>query len=143
MRFACVLFALFIAMVLPASAQTSGTLSGRVVDSSGGVVPGVTVLARQVERGVERTTLTGSDGRFVLAGLPVGPYTVRVELAAFKAIEQRGILLTVGDAASLNFTLEVGNLTGDVLVVGDASAVNIFDHPELLAQVVDCRHVAI
>ncbi len=94
MRFACLLLTLLTAPTLTAAAQTSGTLSGRVVDTTGAVVPGVTISARHLERGVERATVTNADGRFVMAALPVG------------------------------FSLEVGALAESVSVAGAATAVN-------------------
>lgn len=124
MRFVLTLLTVLIAPALTAAGQTSGTLSGRVVDASGAVVPGVTILARHLERGVERDIVTGSDGRFVLAALPVGAYDVRAELTGFKPVVRQGVALTVGEAAAIEFTLEVGGLAEAVNVVGAATAVN-------------------
>lgn len=106
------------------SAQTSATLAGRVHDSSGAVVPGATVSARHLARGLERTAITDSDGRFVIAGLPAGPYDVRAELAGFKPVVQQGVVLTVGEAGSIEFTLEVGGIVEAVAVTGGATPVN-------------------
>src|SRR5262245_7356117 len=65
-------------------AQTDeGRLAGLVTDSSGGVVPGATVTARNERTGDERTTTTSTQGRFVLAGLKPSLYTVRADLAGF------------------------------------------------------------
>jgi hypothetical protein len=107
-----------------ATAQTSATLSGRVVDTSGGVVPGALVTLVHSDRRIERTAITQSDGRYVLAGLPVGSFELKVELSGFKTIERQGVVLTVGQAAALDFTLEVANLTDVVPVVGTAPPVN-------------------
>jgi hypothetical protein len=123
-RFACVLAVCLTGFSPAAYAQTSGTLGGRVADTSGAVVPGVTILARHLERGVERVTVTDGDGRFVLAALPVGPYDVRAELSGFKPVVRQGVPLTVGEAVSIEFTLEVGAVAEAVNVVADASAVN-------------------
>jgi Carboxypeptidase regulatory-like domain/TonB dependent receptor len=107
-----------------ADAQTSATLSGRVLDASGGVVPGALVTLVHSDRRIERTSLTQSDGRYVVPGLPVGTYELTVELAGFQTIARQGIVLTVGQAAALDFTLEVANLTDVVPVVGAAPPVN-------------------
>ena len=62
------LFVFLLHLAVPgAAAQTSATLTGRVLDASQAAIPGVTITARHVERAIERTTVTGSDGRFVLA----------------------------------------------------------------------------
>lgn len=124
MRFASLFLTALMASVLTASAQTSGTLSGRVADASGAMVPGVTIAARHLERGVERVAVTGPDGRFVLAGLPVGAYDVRAELAGFKSVVRSGVPLTVGEAVVIDFALEVGALAESVSVVEAAPAVN-------------------
>ena len=124
MRIVVFLLTVLTAPALTASAQTSGTLSGRAVDASGAVVPGVSISARHLERGVERATVTGGDGRFVLAALAVGAYDVRAELGGFKTVVRQGVALTVGEAVALNFTLEVGTLAEAVSVVGAAPSVN-------------------
>ena len=51
-------------------------MSGRVLDASQASIPGATITARHIERAIERTTVTGADGRFVLAALPVGTFAV-------------------------------------------------------------------
>jgi hypothetical protein len=106
-----------------APAQTSATLSGRIVDSSGGVLPGVTVVATQLERRIERTVVTGADGHYVIAALPVGNYEIRAELAGFNPLSKTA-RLAVGEAAVIDFELIVAAVTQDVQVVGDAGRVN-------------------
>ena len=70
--------------VSPASAQvTTGTLTGTIVDSTGGALPGTTVTATAAATGVSRTVVADSEGRFTVAGLNPGTYTVKVELAGF------------------------------------------------------------
>jgi hypothetical protein len=119
--FICLLFHL---SVVPAVAQTSATLTGRIVDASGGVVPGATITARHLERGIERVTVSGADGRFVIAGLPVGTYDVRAELTGFKPVVRQAVPLAVGEAASVDFTLAAGGVAETVNVIGEASRVN-------------------
>ena len=124
MRFAAVCLFLVHLSVLSAGAQTSATLVGRIVDTSGAVVPGATVTARHLERAIERLTVSGADGRFVIAGLPVGRYDVRAELSGFKPVVRQGVPLAVGDAASIEFTLEAGGVAETVSVIGEASRIN-------------------
>ena len=121
MRFVCLALCL---LAHPALAQTSATLAGRVLDTSGASIPGVTVTARQTDRGIERVTITGADGRFVLPGLAVGAYDVRAELAGFKTVLRPAVTLTVGDAVALDFTMEVGALAETVSVIAEASPIN-------------------
>ncbi len=99
-------------------------MTGRVLDASAATVPGVTITARHVDRGIERITVTGADGRFVIAGLPVGAYDVRAELTGFKPVLRQGVVLTVGEAVALDFAMEVGALAETVSVIAGVSPVN-------------------
>src|SRR5215211_4816065 len=66
-------------MAVPAEAQgTTSPLTGSISDPSGGALPGATVLARSLETGAVRTVVSDQDGRFVITGLPVGAYELRV-----------------------------------------------------------------
>jgi hypothetical protein len=123
-RFVAVLILVFSVFPLPARAQTSATLAGRINDSTGGVIPGATVTARHLERSIERIAVSDADGRYVIAALPVGIYDVRVDLSGFKPVVRQGVTLTVNEALALDFTLEVGGIVEAVNVIGDASPVN-------------------
>jgi Carboxypeptidase regulatory-like domain/TonB dependent receptor len=102
---------LLFVMVSSAAAQTSATLSGRVLDASQSAIPGA-------------TTVTGADGRFVLAGLPVGTFEVSAQLAGFKPVRREALILTVGDAVTADFVLEVGGVTETISVSAAPSTVN-------------------
>ena len=118
--------ALFVFLVAArASAQTSATISGTVEDPNRSVLPGVTVTLRNVDTALTRTTVTGTEGRYVIAGLTPGSYELRAELANFKPYVRRGVQLTIAQALVLNITMEVGGLTEEVTVTGDTSLVNI------------------
>ncbi|HJU42947.1 MAG TPA: carboxypeptidase-like regulatory domain-containing protein, partial [Vicinamibacterales bacterium] len=121
-----VVFVFLFVSFLPieASAQTSATLTGRITDTTGAVVPGATVTARHRERGIERFAVSDAEGRYVIAALPIGTYDVRVELAGFKPVVRNGLVVTVGAAAAVDVTLEVGGIVEAMQVVGEASAVN-------------------
>src|SRR5437870_11035798 len=115
---------LFVA-ALPAFAQLpTGTILGTVKDASGALVPGATVTAQNVETGASRSTLTNETGAYRLAALPVGHYDLRVELAGFKATTQKGLVLSVGDETVLNFSLEVGTPSQELVVSSEAPIVN-------------------
>src|SRR5262245_30124668 len=67
-----------------ASAQiTAATISGTIKDATGGVLPGADIVARNVDTGISRATVSNTDGAFTLPGLPPGKYEVRVELSGF------------------------------------------------------------
>lgn len=107
-----------------AGAQTSATLAGRALDTSGGVLPGVTVAAVHLDRNISRSAVTDAEGRYVMPAMPVGSYEVRAELSGFKPVVRSGVVLTVGQAAALDFTLELGGLVEAVSVTGVAPPVN-------------------
>ncbi len=121
-RFVLLLFAS--ALLMPASrleAQvTTATLVGQLRDTSGAVIPGATVVATHEGTGVSREAVTDANGEFVLAALPSGPYTVKIELTGFKTMENRGMQLGAGQTVRQTFTLEVGTLAETVTVAGSS-----------------------
>jgi hypothetical protein len=116
---------LFAAGLAPlAAAQTAATISGIVEDPNRSALPGVTVTVRNVNTALERTVVTGAEGRYVIAGLPPGTYELRAELASFKPHVRRGIQLNVAQGLVLNIGLEVGGLSEEVTVTGRTPVVN-------------------
>lgn len=112
---------LFLLFPTPSSAQLdTGTITGTVTDSSGAVLPGVTVTATQDETGVATAVVTNASGQYVFPGLRVGLYTVAAELQGFKRALQRDVRLSVQDRRAVDFALEVGALAEEVIVVGQA-----------------------
>jgi hypothetical protein len=76
-----------------ASAQnvTTGTLSGKVTDSSSAVLPGVDVVAVHEPTGTQYTAVTQGDGSFAILNAQVGPYSVTAKLASFQEQTKTGI----------------------------------------------------
>ena len=108
-----------------AAAQTTGTLSGSIVDSSGAVLPGVQITVRQLSTGFTRSTITAADGRFVVAGISAGPYEVRAELSGFRPAMRADIVVTVGEVLTLpSIPLELGGVQEAVTVTSSVSRVN-------------------
>lgn len=114
-------------LIAPAAwAQTtSGSLVGVVKDSTGAVLPGVTVTARHAEMGVVYTRTTNEDGGYRIPEVPLGTYEVTAALDGFRTDVRRGVAVTLGGEALLNFTLELGTLTEDVVVTGAATLVDV------------------
>ena len=98
----------------------TASVSGRVVDPQGGVVPGAQVTARQSDTNVVRETTTDADGRFRFPYLRIGPYTIAVSLQGF-ADATRSLTLTVGSAFELPVQLAVGKVDASVTVSSDAT----------------------
>src|SRR5262245_48325217 len=102
----------------PAYAQGSGSsaLSGIVVDSGGGVIPGATVVVKNNATSVTQTVISNSTGNWSLPGLPIGAYTVTVSLSGFKTVVINDVRLLAGTSNELKATLEVGQLTESIVV---------------------------
>src|SRR5439155_9123713 len=107
-----------------ASAQTSlATLRGKVADEQGGVLPGATVTARQIETNTTRSSITESLGQYFLTGLSSGTYEITVELAGFSPGRRSDVVLRVGQAADIDFVLRVGAVQENVTVAGQTALV--------------------
>ncbi len=111
--------ALVLLFSLSASAQIdTGAIVGRVADDSGAVLPGVNVTAVQEGTDVSASTVTNTRGEFTFPGLRVGRYTVAAELQGFRRAIQRDVVVNVQTRAQVDFTLEVGSVSEEVVVTG-------------------------
>jgi hypothetical protein len=119
--------------------STSGRISGTVVDSSGAVLPGVTVTVANEGTGLTRATTTDSSGAFVVVSLPVGTYTVSAELAGFKKASTTGYSLVADGRVTADFTLAVGQMNEVVEVTVAGEMVNTVSGE--IARVVDREQV--
>jgi hypothetical protein len=117
-RFVGVLACVLVFQTL-AFAQGTADIVGRVTDTSGGVMPGVTVTATAVATSISRTTVTGATGDYLFTLLPIGGYTVKIELEGFRT-ESANVTLATGDRARLDVKLEVGSLSESLTVTGEA-----------------------
>src|SRR6266850_1330209 len=109
-----------------ASAQLStAELSGRVTDSSGAVLPGVTVTMTQIDTGATRTAVTDGDGAYVLSNLPTGPYRLEVSLQGFRSYVQNGIVLQVAATPTINVVLALGDVAETITVEGAAPLIDV------------------
>ena len=110
-------FAVFVvALLMPVApiAQASAVLAGIVSDSSGAALPGVKVTVTTTN--LERSAVTDDQGRYQVAGLPAGTYTVKAELPGFETVVDHGVVVAAEAAPALNFTLKVGCLSEVVWV---------------------------
>jgi hypothetical protein len=98
----------------------TASVSGRVADPQGMVVPGAQVVARQTDTNVVRETVTDGEGRFRFPYLRIGRYEIKVSLQGFSDVV-RTLNLTVGSAFELPIVLAVGGISTDVTVTGDAT----------------------
>jgi hypothetical protein len=75
-------------LCLPASAQTTGQIRGRVADGDGGFLAGAVVEAHSVQSG-SRTARTDDSGRYAIPNLPPGSYTVRFRMEGYAPVEKK------------------------------------------------------
>ena len=96
------------------------SVSGRVTDSSGAVLPGAAIAARHTQTNLTATTVTDQEGRFRFPYLRVGPYEITVRTQGFRDAT-RLLTLTVGAAFELPVTLIVGGVDTSVTVTGETT----------------------
>src|SRR5437899_3593270 len=102
----------------------TGTILGEIKDSTGAVIPGASITAKNVETGLTRTGMSAEDGSYRFSALPVGSYEVKVELPGFRTEVRSGLTLTVSQEAVINFTMQAGAVDQTVVVTEDAPLVN-------------------
>src|SRR5262245_1939663 len=102
----------------------SGSLSGVVADTSGGVGPDAGVAVTNNGTGEVRRTTTGTSGQFTVPVLPTGEHTVRVGKTGFVTAELKNVTVTVGSATTLRIALEVGSVETVVDVQAGAPIVD-------------------
>jgi hypothetical protein len=102
----------------------TGTVLGIVTDSTGAILPGVEVTAISADTGQSRLAITGDEGRYRIPLLDPGSYEVRAELTGFQTAVRRGLTVSVGQEVLINLTLEVGAISEEVVVTGEAPLVN-------------------
>src|SRR5436190_24266614 len=116
--------ALAVFLVLPANlAAAQGQASavqGRVVDESGGALPGVTVVVTHQGSGVFRQVVSNADGSYFVTGILPGPYRITAELSGFKKYERPDVVLLIGSTATLDITLTVGGVEESVTVTAES-----------------------
>ncbi|MFQ5741273.1 MAG: TonB-dependent receptor domain-containing protein [Acidobacteriota bacterium] len=109
---------------LAAAQQATAEIGGKVVDTTGAVIPGATVSVVNQETGTfRRELLTGEDGVYLVTALRPGLYQVTVEMPGFKKAVRSDIVLRVGIRQDLDITLDVGELSETVVVTGEARVV--------------------
>ncbi len=111
------LLLLVVGLPLTAMAQTgTGRITGVVTDSTGGVLPGVTVSVKGPDNAV-RSTVSDSNGKYIIEKLAPGTYTLTFELAGF-ATQSSTIVVAAGQAAAVETKLQIGGRVEAVQVTG-------------------------
>ncbi len=116
---------LFLFTTLSWAQVDKGSITGTVSDSSGAVIVGVQVSARNAETGaLYPSAPTNNQGIYSILNLPVGQYSVHFKKQGFKAFDQNGVTVTIAQVVKLNSVLPVGNIQETVTVTMDAPLVD-------------------
>ena len=117
--------ALFVGLVARLAGQTAtGSISGRVTDSSGAIITGAMVELTSNEQGTVTTAITNDAGLYLFPTVQPGLYHISVQREGFKLAELTRITVNVGDHLENNFKLEVGSVRDEVTVESTASIVD-------------------
>jgi hypothetical protein len=100
--------------------QETATILGTVTDSTGAIVPGASVTVTNVKTNISLTTQTDGRGAFVVPSLKPGEYSLTVEISGFQKTVRTGVVLQVAQVARIDLTMQTGQLTETVEVVGSS-----------------------
>ena len=122
------------------SAQVnSATLHGLVTDPTGAAIPGVTITVTNTDNGAERVSQTDRDGQYTIPSLQPGKYVVVAASKGFSAVRQQNLVLEVGQVASLDLSLAIGNASETVTV--ETSTNSLVDTETTLGNVIPEKEV--
>ena len=138
LRLAVCLAAVSVLPVVSVQTETAA-INGFVTDSTGVVVPGADVVATNGHTNAEHPVRTSEGGYYVITTLPIGTYTVTVDVPGFKTGVAENITLQVQQRAKIDFALEVGELTEVVTV--ESAAPLLTTEETSLGQVVNNRSI--
>ena len=134
------LSALCLPLSLTLLAQTNtAELAGLIVDSSGGAVPKVALSLANAATGVKRSAFTDGQGSYRFLRLPPGSYELTAFTDGFRTERRPGIVLTVGQQATLNLTLSVGTVATEAVVTAAAAQIDL--QSAALSDVIDPKAI--
>src|SRR5215470_16376197 len=124
------LLILLLVLIWPASAAgqvdvSTATLKGTVLDPNGAVVAGATITVTNPEKGISKTTKSGSDGIYQIPLLPPGSYDLQVDATGFSREVVRNLQLTIGQIVVFDVNLRVGAVSTVVEVTAEAPLIQV------------------
>ena len=105
-------------------ASTTGSINGKVEDSSAAVLPGVTITVASSSLMGVQTAVTDTGGNYRFPALPPGTYTVTFELPGFNTLKRENIQIAMGFTATVNVQLQVASVQETVTVTGDSPVID-------------------
>ncbi len=119
------LFCAALFLNIPVDGQSiTGSVSGTVVDTSGGVIPGAAVIITGDKKGDTRSANTNAEGRFTFASLQPGSYSLKIERQGFQTLEQKNVVLSANENLALGeLSLQPGQVSEMVTVTSVGTVV--------------------
>ncbi len=99
-------------------AQSEARITGTVVDTTGAVIPGASIVAKNNKTGIERTSTSDSHGNYAVTNLNASTYTITAKTASLGPAEYTEIAVTAGQERNLNIVLQPSTVTTEVTVSG-------------------------
>ena len=124
-RFFSPILLLLLSPLVALAQQGTAEVGGKVVDAQGAVLPGVAIILTNEDTGAVRETLSTADGSYFASQMTPGRYRITAKLEGFRALERRGVTLTVGQTTNLDLPLEVGQLAETLTVTGEAPLIDL------------------
>ena len=103
--------------------QTTGTVTGRVLDEQKAAVPGATVTAKHEATGFSRNEVSDSEGVYRITGLPVGRYVLAIDLSGFQT-QSRAVQVSVSETITADFDMRIARLAENVTVTAEVPLVD-------------------
>jgi hypothetical protein len=116
--------ALSILQAVVQAADPTGSIGGRVLDTSGAAIVNARIVATAIATGLKRETTTAVDGGYIFPLLPVGTYSLAVEASGFSRFEQQGIDVRANVNSTAPIVLQVGSTAESVTVQANAELVD-------------------
>jgi len=126
---------LFLSCLASAKAQTTGSISGTVMDASGGAVPDLAIILTNVDTGVKENGVTNNEGFYAFPTVAVGHYEIETFRAGFKPYKRTGLTIDINTRLQVDITLQMGQQSEEVTV--SESAVHVETADTQVGDVVD------
>ena len=122
-------FALLLMAIVPAASaqEFRGTVSGKVADPSGAVVPNAQITITEETTGAVSKTVSDASGQYVVPFLLPGTYRIQVKAPGFESVVRKGILLQSQEHPILDIALPIGNVSDTVTVTSSAPLIDLAD----------------
>jgi len=133
------LFTIAVPAGLDAQAVSNASITGRIMDEQGAVVPGARIQLTALNTGTVYAAVSNADGIYTVPNLPIGGYMLEAANPGFQTYVQRGIGLRVGDNVQINVTMRVGAVSEKVEVSANAGLVQT--QQNTISQVIDQQRI--